>query len=370
MSFDQAVWLAFLFVAGTQTFAWALFLIQLLRLRSDAKKRTQEAREPISLIIAARNEEANLLNHLPAWIDQLNEEDEVVVVNDRSADNTALVLHAFEQRHAQVKVVTIKPVDAHHTVYGKKFALTLGIKAARHDRLAFTDADCWPNDASWMDRMGQEMQDVSLVLGNGFVKHTSSFVSRIAHYDSLHTAILYQSFARMGIPYMGVGRSLAYHRELFHRQQGFRSHQHIQSGDDDLFVSSLKNAKVKSQLAALTWTEAPPSLDDYFRQKTRHSSTSFHYKWHHQMLLGVYYTSLALFWPLFIAALFLGDARVASGLLLIRLSLQFASLFLLGKMSQSKLGLLATCWSEVIVAVIYPVFTLAAKWKKRHRWKS
>jgi biofilm PGA synthesis N-glycosyltransferase PgaC len=48
----------------------------------------------------------------------------------------------------------------------------------------------------------------------------------------------YLGMAIRGIPYMGVGRNLAYRKDLFFRKKGFGAHNHIISGDDDLFVNA------------------------------------------------------------------------------------------------------------------------------------
>ena len=50
-------------------------------------------------------------------------------------------------------------------------------------------------------------------------------------------ALQYFSYALCGLPYMGVGRNLAYKRSLFYTGNGFSNHYHLASGDDDLFVN-------------------------------------------------------------------------------------------------------------------------------------
>ena len=36
---------------------------------------------------------------------------------------------------------------------------------------------------------------------------------------------------------MGVGRNLGYTKDVYYLNEGFKSHYHIESGDDDLFVN-------------------------------------------------------------------------------------------------------------------------------------
>src|SRR5699024_7249847 len=109
------------------------------------------------------------------------------------------------------------------------------------------------------------------------------------------------------IPYMGVGRNLAYKKELFFRHKGFLTHINIPSGDDDLFINAAanrKNTRVVVDKEAITYSKPKQSWGAWYRQKTRHVSTGRHYKFKHRLLLGAFSLSLFLFYPLFIAALF------------------------------------------------------------------
>ncbi|MBK9742055.1 MAG: hypothetical protein IPO94_03465 [Saprospiraceae bacterium] len=51
----------------------------------------------------------------------------------------------------------------------------------------------------------------------------------------------YFTYAKSGLPYMGVGRNLLYKKSLFLAVNGFSSHQHLPSGDDDLLISDAAN---------------------------------------------------------------------------------------------------------------------------------
>ena len=108
---------------------------------------------PVSLIICARNEEENLRKHLPLILEQDHPDFEVIVVNDCSWDNTENVIAAFAESHPRLRKTTIKE-DAYYK-HGKKFAMLVGIKAAKHEHLVFTDADCFPSGKGWLRAMAQ-----------------------------------------------------------------------------------------------------------------------------------------------------------------------------------------------------------------------
>ncbi len=68
-------------------------------------------------------------------------------------------------------------------------------------------------------------------------------LNKLIRFETFHTALQYLSYALAGIPYMGVGRNLSYKKDLFLRNKGFSSINHIPSGDDDLFINKVATKK-------------------------------------------------------------------------------------------------------------------------------
>src|SRR5581483_1786901 len=121
---------------------------------------------------------------------------------------------------------------------GKKFALTMGIKASKNEYLLFTDADCRPASANWITRMAVNFnRSTEIVLGYSPYQSAGGLLNSFIRFETIRTAINYLSAALAGNPYMGIGRNLAYTKTLFFKNKGFASHMHVMSGDDDLFVN-------------------------------------------------------------------------------------------------------------------------------------
>jgi hypothetical protein len=103
------------------------------------------------------------------------------------------------------------------------------------------------------------------------------------------------------MPYMGVGRNLSYKKDLFFRNKGFAGHNQIPSGDDDLFINAVANARnTRITLDASSFVYSPPKATwgEWMRQKQRHYTTSKYYKPIHKFLLGLYTGSHFLLYPL------------------------------------------------------------------------
>ncbi len=261
--------------------------------------------EPVSIIIAARNEYENLQKYLPAILNQDYPEFEVVVVNHCSWDNSQQYLEELQLQYKHLKVSQLIEQEKYPT--GKKFALTIGIKAAKYDQLLFTDADCEPASNQWLALMaGRFDNNAQIVLGYSPYYKKGGMLNLYDRFQTVVTAVFYFSFALAGNTFMGVGRNLAYRKELFFRHKGFASHQHIMSGDDDLFINEAAtphNVAIEYSAESFTWSDAKPNFEAWSRQKSRHMTTGKHYKTKHKRSLGVYYATLFLFYGLLAATL-------------------------------------------------------------------
>lgn len=106
---------------------------------------------------------------------------------------------------------------------------------------------------------------------------------------------------------MGVGRNMAYIRELFFRHKGFAGHLNLLSGDDDLFVNEAAtktNTSVELSRDSLTVSSPPETFRQWFRQKKRHLSTGAYYKTSSKLRLGTEYLTRLLFYLSVIILLF------------------------------------------------------------------
>jgi len=279
------------------------------------------ARKPISVIICARNEIKNLEQYLPSVLNQNYPDFEVIVVNDRSWDGTEEFLETWEKKYSNLKVVKI--LDNDKFIAGKKFAVTMGIKAAKHDWLVFTDADCMPASENWLLDMQQPSDEtVEIVLGYSPYLKRRGLLNALIRFETFFTAVNYLGFAVKGIPYMGVGRNMAYKKSLFFKNKGFAAHMHIPSGDDDLFVNAhanKHNTEVRINKESHVWSEPNNTWKGYLRQKKRHFGAGKMYKSKHKFILSLQIIFQFLFYGFFIGCMFLEKETqyIAGGILLL-----------------------------------------------------
>jgi glycosyltransferase involved in cell wall biosynthesis len=313
--FLSGVFSIFALAASIQLFYYLFFYLGVYVYKPYCIK---TIKQPVSIIICARNEAENLRNFLPAVLEQDYPDYEVIVVNDCSEDNSYDILGKYLMQYPHLKISTVNK-DPKFT-HNKKFAQFIGIKAAKNDILLFTDADCQPESDKWLEGMTSHFDDkITFVLGYGGYLNEKGFLNKYIRYDSMTIAMQYLGMAIRGIPYMGVGRNLAYRRSVFFTSKGYESHHHLLSGDDDLFVNKnalRSNTCVEFRIGTHTRSVPCSGLKEWIIQKKRHLTTAPYYKFRDKLLLitepvtriffysaFIVLLSFSFFWP-FVLAVF------------------------------------------------------------------
>ena len=333
---------------------------------------TPQKYEPVSVIICARNELKNLRQFLPEILNQDYPQFQVVVVNDCSWDESSRYLEEMEDAHYNLKVITINEQEKYQ--HGKKFALTLGIKGAAFDKLIFTDADCYPASNQWLKQMvGSLYIDKEIVVGYGAYQKTSGFLNKWIRFDTAQNGLLFLSRALKGKAYMGVGRNLGYTRQLFFKNKGFASHNHLLSGDDDLFVNETankRNVAVCLSKESITFSKPKETFGAWLRQKRRHMSSGKYYKTGDKSLIGLYYFSHTVFLALIAICLIMKlNWVVVVAMLSTRLIAQIIVYWTgFRKLEERDLVFLLPVF-DLIAAIIYPLLAITNPFIKIRVWK-
>jgi hypothetical protein len=212
---------------------------------------------------------------------------------------------------------------------------------------------------------------IEIVLGYGAYKKEKGLLNKVIRFDTFHTALQYLSFALGGQPYMGVGRNLAYKKELFYKQKGFAAHHHLPGGDDDLFINSCANSTntaVVIDQDAFTYSTPAKKWSEWLSQKERHNATGKYYKSEHKWMLGLYMFCQFLFYPLLVVAALTFDWRWVVGVLGLKLLVQGLVFFKsMKRLGESDLFFLFPLW-DVWMFFYYLIF-MSSLWKTpKNQW--
>lgn len=299
ISFTDVIFKLYLASFFVQMFFYFFFYIRIPFYR---KRKASSTKKPVSVIICARNEADNIMQNLPGILEQNYPDFEVIVVNDCSTDDTDIVLGQLKQKYKHLKIRML--YESEKFFQGKKFALSIGIRAAKNEHLLFTDADCTVENKLWIDKMQSNFcKHKQIVLGYGGFKPHRSILNNMIRFDNFFIAIQYLSFALSGYPYMGVGRNMGYLKSLFIDNKGFNKHLKLISGDDDLFVNenaTRHNISVEISPESHTRSKTKNSMREWIKQKKRHLTTGKHYNLRSKFLIGLENLSRILFYFTFI----------------------------------------------------------------------
>ena len=116
-----------------------LTLVRLARREPDLTRIAPASGRRVTVIIPARNESATIETVVLSVLASSYEPLEVIVVDDRSTDDTAARVERLAARDARLRLVPGAELPAGW--YGKPWACVQGYRAARGEVLVFTDAD-------------------------------------------------------------------------------------------------------------------------------------------------------------------------------------------------------------------------------------
>jgi len=266
-----------------------LIIYSLKRMNGSGKKENNPAN--ISIIIAAKNELENI-DSLIESLKNLNypaEMFEVIFVDDNSTDGSLNKLKSKTDSINNFSVLESKTSG----VNGKRAALSLGIKNSKYPYILITDADCnpqinWLNAYSRKFKLGYEM-----LFGIApFYKHRN-LANKASCFENLRGSLLSFSMASLGLPYTAAARNFGFTKNAFELLGGYSKTKNTISGDDDLLLREALKNKMKigviTEIGSFVFSEAKKTFREYFKQKARHTQTSFHYLIKHQLILSFWH---------------------------------------------------------------------------------
>ncbi len=243
---------------------------------------------PLSVIICAHNEAHQLEKYLPLVLKQNHPAFEVIVVNDRSTDNTAAILRSLQQQFKQLKTIAVTANEK--KLAGKKELLAKALHTAINETIVVTDADCFPATHNWLSTLSQHVSiEKKIVLGYSpfTTESTNSLLNKLIRFEATQTAWQYFAKAVKGKAYMGVGRNMLFLKHDYLHWLKNAEHK-TAGGDDDLFVNAFgnkKNIAVCLHQDSFVYTKPKNTYLSWLQQKTRHTQASYHYLLNDKLIL-------------------------------------------------------------------------------------
>lgn len=354
-----------------------------LSLLLHENKNSEVVLHPVSIVVCSHNEYEGLQELIPALLQQDYPDFEIVIIDDRSWDGSYDYLLGLKSQYPHFKLVRIE--ETPDWVSSKKYALTLGLKAAKNRLVLLTDADCVPVSNQWIKEMVKNIRpNTEAVLGYSPYQVKEGFLNLLIRYETFYTGLQYLSFAAIGKPYMGVGRNLCYFKDMFLKNKNLHLQVRILGGDDDIFINTIaKKDNIAIALKPETQVISKPkeTFKEWYVQKRRHLSVGKHYKMNNRFILALLAVThfgvrismfilpfAALLWyepSVWQKPLFLG---LLSGSTFCYLS-TIVNYSLVSRKLKDSIKWYQIIWLDWLYLAYYFVFTIPALMTKNVKWK-
>ena len=198
------------------------------------KTGTAENQPPVSILITAHDNLAELERNLPMFLRQQYAADYQVIVVCQSTDGETqdfLKRTAAENPHLYYTYIP----ESSRYMSRKKLQITLGVKAAKHEWIILTEPNCRPSNDKWLQTMARQCQDPNhLVLGYVALDEETKSVRR---FDSIRKAYYVLRRAQQTYGYRSHMPNVAFRKSDFMKEQGYQGDLEYVRGEYDFLVN-------------------------------------------------------------------------------------------------------------------------------------
>ena len=351
---------------------FGLFLVVLLLLlRSRPALSPSTARPRVSILIAARNEEANIERCLTS-LTQLNyppEQLEILIGDDASTDDTAALVARFIADKPQFRLLLIR--HRLGTARGKSNVLAHLSRAATTDYFLITDADmALPPD--WVQTMlAAAPEGVGVV--TGVTTAGGNLFGRLQGLDWLFGLSIIRLLTDLGWPITAVGNNMLVTRAAYESIGGYEALAFSITEDLQLFDHIVSQGWGFRNLVdgrVLGVSVPQPTVQCLLHQRKRWMKGTGRLPWQLSGLFGLYgLFYMVVFWPNLLSPLtvaILYGAKVLMQTCFLLITLRQAN-----RRESLKVLLLYEFYLAImsIVVIGYTLMPVSIQWKeRRYRW--
>ena len=270
----------------------------------------------VSVIVSARNEAENIYSCLQS-LSSLNYPEnllEIIIVNDRSEDETYEIIKKFIKTHATFKYLTIKEINPN--LSGKANALSQAIQQSTGKVILVTDADC-EVPGEWVRKVASYFtENVGMVAGFSLINNSKQLFSKLQLLDWAYLLTVAAGSFGLKIPLSCIGNNFAFRRSAYDEVGGYDGVGFSLTEDFALLRTFTDKTKWKLVFPlnadALVLSKPIFKLKNFFAQRKRWAIGGRSVHWFGKILIG---TSV-IFHFILLLSFFRGDAILISASLL------------------------------------------------------
>lgn len=324
----------------------------------------------ISILIAARNEEENIINCLKSLelLDYPKNKLEILIGNDQSTDRTAELLAEFTQNKYYFK--TIEITENLGNAKAKANVLAHLFNQSTGQIIFITDADIQVKP-TWVKSILPYFSNpnVGIVSGTTVVKGKTLF-QKMQSIDWLYFSGLLTAFDNLGLKSTAVGNNMAVTQKAYLATGGYPCFNFSVTEDLALFTAITKQGFTAINLLEtnnLNFSKAQISFKNFLHQRKRWliGAQDLNIKW------KILFALMGLFYPCLIVLLFF-SYKNAIALLLCKFLIQTGISLLVSKRLQIKTSIFYLIFFEIYSIIstfaisVFYALPIKMIWKERN----
>lgn len=223
------------------------------KLKEQENSKDMDAMPPVSVIIYACDNAEELKSNLPLLLFQNYPAgfEVIVVVDDKTEHETNIIL---EQYSSNPNLYTTFLPKTSRYMSRRKLAITIGVKAAKHEWILLTDAGCKPLSENWLATMARNCDDcTNIVIGySNYSDNAKSFW----RFERLRDELYCMQQAQNGIAYRSGSNNLMFRKSDFMNGRGFEGNLKYIRGEYDFIINKYaKKGGTAIELCSEAWIE-------------------------------------------------------------------------------------------------------------------
>jgi len=218
---------------------WQLFWVKQQRISVPK----QHFVPKISVLLAARDEEENIVRCLKSLSELEYPDYEIIVGNDRSEDNTLAIINAFIATHKILNIKVVDIVGRFPKTMAKAAVLAELAHEAAGEIFFITDADI-AVPKTWLRAMVPYYQDknIGIVSGTTFISG-KGFFGKLQSIDWLYFMCLVETFHRAGVNTTAIGNNMSVRASAYWQTGGY----------ENIPFSITEDYKIYQKITGLDW---------------------------------------------------------------------------------------------------------------------
>ncbi|MEP7146333.1 MAG: glycosyltransferase [bacterium] len=238
------------------------------------KKNNTNPLPAVSVIVAARNEEHNIIRCINSLSELNYPADllEILIVNDNSTDNTFNLMKELTKNFPHFKVINSGKSDSGN-LRGKANAIHTALEQCKGDIIITTDADCEVPSNWILETVKYYSEKTGMICGFTKINSGNSLFSKMQNLDWMYLLTLASSSAGLKMILSCLGNNLSFSKDAYKKVGGYQSV--IFSVTEDLALMRKINSKSGLEVLypldkeCLVETLPCKDLNELFSQKRR-----------------------------------------------------------------------------------------------------